>query len=330
MSLRTAILGATSQLARDLVLSFSLVEPSKAQANPNGHDLELYARRPDAVRDWLAGCGLAGRYQVFAMTELPARGRIDAILNFVGVGDPAKAAAMGSSIFEVTHAYDELVLAYLRRHPGTRYFFMSSGAAFGQSFEQPADEYTPARFALNRLQPQDWYGLSKLHAEARHRSMPELPIIDIRVYNYFSATQDLSARFLATDILRAIQQGKVLRTSPDNIMRDFLHPIDFHALVASLLAAPPSNDVVDAYTRAPIDKVTLLAEMRARFGLKYDFVSSSAAVNATGVKPHYYSVNRRAGHYGYIPAMTSLEGLVDGFSRVLQGASSGSNSSATS
>ena len=109
----------------------------------------------------------------------------------------------------------------------------------------------------------------------------------------------------------------MLFTSSDYVVRDFLHPQDFFSLVTCLLAAAPTNDAVDCYTRAPIDKLTLLTEMQARYGLKYRLVDVSAVVNATGLKRHYYSNNHRAGFYGYVPCMTSLEALVDGFDRIL-------------
>lgn len=102
----------------------------------------------------------------------------------------------------------------------------------------------------------------------------------------------------------------VLKTSPDYIVRDFLHPSDFYELVNVLLAAPPANTAVDCYTRAQIDKPTLLAAMREQFGLRYEIVAAVAGVNATGSKPHYYSLNKRAADFGYQPAFTSLEGIV--------------------
>ena len=193
--MRIAILGATSQIAKDLVLSFS------AQSN---HELALFARRPEAVKQWLTGVGLSGRYTVADFAVFGADRNFDAILNFVGVGNPAQAAAMGASIFDVTLQYDERALAYVRQHPDCRYLFLSSGAAYGSTFDEPADENTKAVVAINHLQPQDWYAVAKLHAECRHRSLKHLPIVDIRVFNYFSHTQDISARFLITDILRAI------------------------------------------------------------------------------------------------------------------------------
>jgi nucleoside-diphosphate-sugar epimerase len=299
--MRLAILGATSQIAKDLVQSFAV---------QSGHELVLYARRPDVVAQWLTRVGLAGRYAVADFTAFGLDEHCDAILNFVGVGDPAQTAAMGATIFDVTLKYDELALDYVRQHPACRYIFLSSGASYGGSFDAPVDENTKAVVAINHLQPQDWYAVAKLHAECRHRALAHLPIVDIRVFNYFSHTQDMNARFLITDILRAIRDKTVLKTSADFIMRDFLHPSDFYRLVNALLAAPAENAAVDCYSRAPIDKATLLAVMQNEFLLRYETTEGTASVNATGNKPHYYSINTRAADFGYRPELTSLEGLL--------------------
>lgn len=310
--MKIAILGATSQIAKDLVLSF---------AASSEHELALFARRPAAVRDWLADVGLADRYATFDFQDFTTDCPFDAILNFVGVGNPAQAAAMGATIFDVTLQYDELALSYLKQHPTCRYIFLSSGAAYGASFEAPVDAKSTASIAVNNLLPQDWYAVAKLHAECRHRSLSDLPIVDIRVFNYFSHTQDLSARFLITDILRAIRDGVVLRTSSDFMVRDFLHPSDFFQLVDSLLNAPPVNDVVDCYSCAPINKINLLTEMQETFGLRYE-TQEASGVNATGSKPHYYSLNKRAADFGYRPLLTSLEGVMKEAMTVLKQSSS--------
>lgn len=299
--MRIAIFGATSQIAKDLVQSFA--------ANSR-HNLVLFARRPEAVTQWLAFVGLGGRYAVANFAAFNTEQHFDAILNFVGVGNPVQAAAMGASIFDVTLQYDELALSYVRQHPACRYIFLSSGAAYGASFDAPVDANTKATVPINNLQPQDWYGVAKLHAECRHRSLPQLPIVDIRVFNYFSHTQDMDARFLITDILRAIRDKTVLKVSADYIVRDFIHPSDFCNLVNSVLASPAANAVVDSYSRAPIDKPTLLAAMQERFGLQYEIVKTGAGVNATGGKPQYYSLNTGAANFGYEPRMTSIEGIV--------------------
>jgi len=306
--MRIAILGATSQIAKDLVQSFA--------AN-SSHDLMLYARRPEVVTQWLTQTNLAQRYEVADFAAFTTNEHFDAILNFVGVGNPAQAAAMGASIFDVTLKYDELALGYVRQHPTCRYIFLSSGAAYGSSFETPADANTKAVVDINHLQAQDWYGVAKLHAECRHRSLAHLPIVDIRVFNYFSHTQDIEARFLITDILRAIRDKTVLQTSADYIVRDFIHPSDFYSLVNAILITQSTNTVVDAYSKAPVDKRTLLIAMQEKFGLRCETVQTGAGVNATGGKPYYYTTNTRATDLGYLPSMTSIEGVAHEMSAAL-------------
>lgn len=299
--MKIAILGATSQIARDLIVSFS--------AESDKH-LHLFARRPDEVVRWLASVDLDGRYQVDDFAAFRDH-LFDAVINFVGVGNPAQAVAMGNTIYDVTLRFDEMVLDYLKAHPECRYLFLSSGAAYGSSFNEPATRDTVATVAINHLAPHEWYGVAKLHAECRHRAHPELHIIDIRVFNYFSRTQDMEARFLMTDMVRAIRDKVVLKTSSDYIVRDFIHPSDFYRLVSVLLNAAPANAAVDCYSLAPIDKPTLLAAIQEKFGLQYEIIEASAGLNATGHKPHYYSLNTCAADFGYQPCLTSLEGIFE-------------------
>jgi len=272
-------------------------------------DQTIWERRPKALAEWLSRVGLAGRYEVADFAAFNTLEHFDGILNFVGVGDPAKASLMGAEIFDVTLKYDDLALNYVRKHPECRYIFLSSGAAYGGSFDAPVDENTKAVIAINNLQPQDWYAVAKLHAECRHRALAHLPIVDIRVFNYFSHTQDMSARFLITDILRAIRDKAVLKTLADNMVRDFLHPSDFFRLVNAILISPAVNVVVDCYSKAPIDKTILLAALQAHFGLQYEFIKIAPGVNATGGKKNYYSLNKQAENFGYIPELNSLMGI---------------------
>ena len=310
--MRIAILGATSQIAKDLILSF---------AEHNSHELMLYARRPGAVTQWLAHENLAQRYVAADFAAFTTNEHFDAILNFVGVGNPAQAVAMGASIFDITLEYDELSLSYIRQHPTCRYIFLSSGAAYGSSFETPADANTKAIVDINNLQPQEWYGVAKLHAECRHRALVHLPIVDIRVFNYFSHTQDMEARFLITDIVRAIRDKTVLKTSAESIVRDFIHPSDFYNLVNAILTAPVTNAVVDAYSKLPIDKKTMLSAIKEEFGLQYEVMQTDTDVNATGKKAYYFSLNTINKAFLYQPKITSVESILrefrSYFSRIL-------------
>ncbi|ELX11384.1 NAD-dependent epimerase/dehydratase family protein [Janthinobacterium sp. HH01] len=300
---RIAILGASSQIARDLILSL---------AREGLSELLLYVRDVAATQRWQQSHGLR-----FAVLDYADYGREphDAVLNFVGVGDPLRAAQMGGAIFGITQQYDDLALAQLKLHPQRRYIFLSSGAAYGPTFTQPAGPDTRASIALNAVTPQDYYSVAKLHAECKHRALPELAITDLRVFNYFSRTQDLNARFFITDILRAIRDGSVLQTSDGEMVRDYLHPQDFHQLVRRVLEAPPHNRAFDCYSAAPVEKQELLTMMQRRFGLRYEVAASAQApagiVNATGAKPFYYSLNRQAAELGYQPAYSSIDGIAE-------------------
>ncbi|MBK7004376.1 MAG: NAD(P)-dependent oxidoreductase [Burkholderiales bacterium] len=294
-----ALLGATSQIARDLIASFE---------RESEHHLALFARQPEAVsvpqrlRD-AAYCTVA------PLADFDPRQIFDAIINFVGVGTPRKTVAMGASILEVTQRFDDLALAALHHNPRCRYLFLSSGAAYGSQFDQPADDSTPARFPINHLGAQDWYGIAKFYAECRHRALPEMHIVDLRVFNYFSRQQDVGAGYLITDIVKALKNGETLRTAPTPMVRDYIGPQDFHQLVQCLLAAPHCNVAVDCYSRQPIAKQELLTLMEQHFGLRYT-VDDASVLNGTGAKPHYYSLSRRATQFGYEPLFSSADNVL--------------------
>jgi len=232
------------------------------------------------------------------------------IINFVGIGDPVKAQNMGSDIFKITQQYDEMVLEYLKHNKETKYIFLSSGAVYGGDYENPVNKNTLATVDINNLKSTDWYAIAKLYAEARHRSLLDFSIVDVRVFNYFSHTQDMNARFLITDLIRALKGEEVFRTSSENIVRDFFTPPDFYALIQAVIDFKLTNLVLDCYTKLPVKKFDLLSEVESRFGLKYSIESSINTINATGSKMNYYSVNRAAEKVGYKPKNTSLEGII--------------------
>ena len=298
--MKIAILGATSQIAQDLILSFS---------NHKDYDLFLFSRNLGLLNDWVGRQSLDGSYHVQDYSYFNKNQRYDVIINFVGIGDPVKAQKMGSDIFKVTEQYDDMALEYLKQHKKTKYIFLSSGAVYGSNYQEPVNKDTVAIIDINNLKSTDWYAISKLYAEAKHRSMPELSIVDVRVFNYFSHTQDMNARFLITDIVRAIKNKKVFKTSADNIIRDFITPPDFYSLLQAIINFKPINRAVDCYTRSPISKFDLLDELRDKLGLEYEIDNNVDTINATGAKLNYYSINRVAENIGYKPTDTSKDGV---------------------
>ena len=300
--MRIAVLGATSQIARDLVQLFSAT---------GDHDWVLYARRPEVVIQWLADTGLAQRHEVAAFSAFTPHQPFDAILNCVGVGNPAQAVAIGASIFDVTTQCDDLALRYVQKHPTARYIFLSSGAVFGGSFAEPVTADWKAIFPINQMGAQDWYGVAKMWVECRHRALSALPIVDVRIFNYFSSSADIANRFLVTDILRALVAKDTFHTSPEDITRDYLGPGDLHQLMHNILQNGPVNVAVDCYSKMPVGKLEMLAAMQEKFGLSYALSPVNHGINATGNKKNYYSKNHVAHKiFGYIPKLSALENVL--------------------
>lgn len=299
--MKIAIFGATSEIAKDLILSF---------LTHSDHELVLFSRRPKEVMQWLTSASQSSQFTSLAFESLKEITDLDAILNFVGAGDPAKISDIGANIFEVTLRFDDLAVEYIKLHPLCRYIFMSSGAAYGSEFHEPVGESSFIRHPINNVRSQDWYGISKMHSEYRHRALSNLNIVDVRIFNYFSRTQNINTRYLISDAIRAIKSDEILRTSHENIIRDYLAPQDFYQLIEKILRAPPENIAIDCYSKAPIDKNTLLIELHKIFGLKYEFLSAEASINSRSRKPSYYSCNKSASRFGYAPQYTSLEAIV--------------------
>lgn len=292
---------ATSQIASDFVLKC---------AQRGWDNLHLFARRPQQVLDWLESNGFKKRYPV---DDIPSLGKFNfqSIVNFIGVGDPQKAAYLGGEILDVTLLYDQLVLDYLVSHPECKYLFLSSGAAYCSTFEKPANKHTISELSINNLKKEDWYGIAKLHAECRHRSYNQHSIVDVRVFNYFSRWQDINSRFLMTDIVRHIIGNERLVTSANYIVRDYIAPDDFHSLVELILKGKNTNTAVDCYSKGAVDKPAILEKFRNNFGLEYINSDAGSEINATGPKKFYYSTNMLAEDFGYAPTKTSIESLVE-------------------
>lgn len=79
------------------------------------------------------------------------------------------------------------------------------------------------------------------------------------------------------------------------------------------------NCAIDCYSLAPVEKLTLLSTLQDRFGLRYQILERELGVNATGKKPFYYSLNKKAAQLGYEPQYSSVDGICMEMNLYLQG-----------
>jgi nucleoside-diphosphate-sugar epimerase len=309
--MKLAILGATSQIAKDLISLFSL-EPEIS--------LSLFARNQSGLNDWLLRKSCTSRLNAesYADFEAAPRGSFDMVLNFVGSGNPALTASLGKEIWDITQQFDAMALSYIDKDPACRYIFISSGAIFGGDFSKPVTADTGACVLPNSIHPDAWYGLAKLNAEISHRRYHSQAIVDVRVFNYFSHTSDIHARFLITDALRSIQTKTTFRTTKSNIWRDYVGPLEIAQIVKKVINSPPQNVAIDCFSKSPIDKISVLKCLQDELCLRYEFVDGSTGLSATGNKTHYYSKSRLASQiFGYLPESTALEIVIEESQKLL-------------
>lgn len=300
--LRIAILGSTSHIAKGLINNFLQCRECS---------LHLYARSYKKIGAFLAVLGRTGDtaciihegYEGFLNSSY------DVVINCIGVGTTKRLNGDFSLYFTVTEEYDNLVLRYLSSHPNALYISFSSGAVYGRGHATPVGEDTLNHVKVNNLAPEDYYGIVRLNAEAKHRALQHLNIVDLRVFSYFSRYIDLTDGYFITDVMEAILESKVLLTDSTNIVRDYLHPEDLFTMLMSCIQAGKINRAVDVNSSRPVSKKEILDYFTAEYGLKYEERVFTENASATGAKSNYYSTCNLASQMGYIPQFSSIDTL---------------------
>lgn len=299
MNKRIAILGATSHIAKGLIDNFCRDKVNK---------LHLFARSAGKVKDFLMSINCGAVCKVGPLAEF-GKDHYDVIINCVGIGNPALLEDTGASIFELTETYDNLILSYLKNNKASIYINFSSGAVYGREFPCAVNKASKNYISVNILDESCHYSIAKLNSEAKHRSYPELKIIDLRIFAYFSRFIDLRSKYLITDIINSIKKGEVFKTGKNNIVRDYIGPEDLFSLVCCCIEKG-SNKAYDVYSRKPVRKFDILRSFHAKFGLNYEIAKMPALSSVTGTKEIYYSKYRLAKELGFKPKYDSLKLLI--------------------
>jgi nucleoside-diphosphate-sugar epimerase len=298
MRRKIAILGATSHVAKGLIYNF--LKDNKE------YTLFLFARSPERVREFLKSNSLKGNLFVSHFGSFGKK-QYDAVINCVGMGTPTKLRDGIRSIFFITEEYDSLMMRYLKEFPRSYGINFSSGAVYGSNFNDAVNENSTCALSINNIRPQDYYTIAKINAEAKHRSYPNLAIVDIRLFSYFSRFIDLDAGYFLTDALKSIKEGKEFITTESDFTRDYLHHLDLFSLVTAILNNKPFNAPLDAYSREPVTKRAVLDYFVKKYGLRYKVDYAIDTTSPTGAKDIYYSDVKKAASLGYIPQFTSLQ-----------------------
>ena len=298
---KIAILGATGHIAKSLIEMLSCTD---------GYELILFYRSSDRMNSFLEMIHSNNTISIKKYSEFNQAG-YEVIINCVGIGDPAKLKNAGVMIFRLTEKFDNMILDYLEKHPEALYINFSSGAVYGTKFNIPVNESTYNELDINHIVPGNFYSIAKLNAEAKHRAMADLNIIDLRVFGYFSKFIDVNAHYFMSELISCVKDGKNLITEKGDMARDYIHPSDLVSLIEKCMAVKSINDAFDVYSLKPVTKFEILEYFAKQYGLKYSIKDDMQISAATGTKDYYYSSYKKAEELGYFPQYTSMDSIIE-------------------
>jgi nucleoside-diphosphate-sugar epimerase len=254
--LTIAVLGSTSQIAKCLIDRFLLAEKSR---------LHLFTRSPEKLRLFLRdlGRGPSNNCEIHEGYSIFGDFHYDVLINCIGIGTLKKHRGDYSAYFTVTEEFDNLVIEYLLRKYGDAiYLSISSGAVYGRNHSGPVEEFSVNPVRVNQLEREDYYGIARLNAEAKHRSFQRLSIIDLRVFSFFSRYIDLNDGYFINEVINCLRKKDIFYTDSLNIVRDYIHPEDLYGMVLKCMAAKNINSAFDAHSKKPITKKEMLEYFR--------------------------------------------------------------------
>lgn len=230
--------------------------------------------------------------------------KADVIINCIGAGTPNKLNGNYSLWFSVLEPFDNLCLQYLTSvKKDALYITFSSGAIYGR--EQGQLIINP-----NAMTPPDYYTITRLYSEAKHRSMHDCNIADIRIFSYFSHFADYESGYFLTDVMKALKSGRPLQTTCSDMTRDYIIPHDLSQLINCIIKQKHINKAIDAYSKAPVKKSKIIEIIQKHFNMQIQYVDSQTSTSPNKTNDIYIPKNKEAAFLGYSPQFTSAEGII--------------------
>ena len=271
MSLSIAILGGTSHIARALT-------PCLLEA---GGEVTLFARSPEKLQS--SPCRVIKGFDTFLS------GSYDLVINCIGAGTPAELASDFNKWFTVLEEFDNLALAYLQKvNPQGLYVMFSSGAVYGRKSGLPSEENSAWSLCPNSISVSDYYAVSKIYSEAKHRSLPHLRIADLRIFSFFSRHIDLNSGYFMTELVKSLLSGQCFQTPQQELIRDYPDPTDLAHLILRCCQEQHFNKAVDVASKAAVSKKEILDLFTSEFRLQYEFTSSTSGTNSPNGNANIY------------------------------------------
>ncbi len=296
---KIAIFGSTGHIAKNLVFYFN---------KQKFGDLVLFSRNKKKLEKIIKSNFknlnfVSENYSKFN------KHHYDVIINCIGEGDPANLITSKHTIIKTTEYFDNKIIKYLKNNPDTKYINFSSGSIYGHNFKLPVTDLTLAIYDANKLNIGNFYTVSKLYSEIKHRNLNDLNIIDLRVFSFFSRFMDLKTKFLMSEIANSIKFNKKFITDKNNITRDYIHPHDLFQIIKACIKKKKINIAFDVSSKRSINKFDLLKSLSKKHGLRYE-IRKKKQISPTGIKMNYYSKSKKIKALGITPEYTSLQTIL--------------------
>ena len=218
---KISILGATGHIGKNLSYYFG---------KDKNFELFLFARDEKKLEKILTQYESKNNFSIRKYDEFNDS-RYDAVINCVGLSNPADIAVAEEESLETTETFDVLTLEYLKNFPKTKLINFSSGAVYGGQFSSPIKNTSLIDENFNCMNIKSKYILSAIRSEIKHRTLKNLNIIDLRLFSFFSRFINLDTKFLICEMVSSIMQNKKFLTDETDIYRDYIHPKDLFLYV---------------------------------------------------------------------------------------------------
>ena len=293
-----AILGATSHIAKSIIINFI----------KDNYNLVLFGRDKNRIENFCLNNIKKYEADIKSYDEF-VNFEYDVVINCVGISIPEKQKKAAFELFKLSEDFDNLIMSYLNKNKNTLYINISSGAVYNSDYSSPIESDSISKYDVNINNPSEYYGICKFYSEKKHRSLSEYNIIDLRVFSYFSRFIDLNSGFFMSELMKSLLKTEIFKTNNNNIIRDYIHPLDLYNLVLLCIDAEKINKAFDVYSCSPVEKFEILDKFSSEFDLKYAIENISYDV-PTGNKNIYYSKNDKLKDIGYYPVYSSIEALI--------------------
>jgi nucleoside-diphosphate-sugar epimerase len=232
----------------------------------------------------------------------------DVIINCIGEANPA--SNYSAKYFDDVNYYDDKIIYYIQKYPKTLYLNFSSGIVYGKDFTNPVTDKRNTLLDLDEFHSDDFYAFSKIYSELKHRTYPDLNIIDLRIFSFFSRHIDLKYKFLITELINSIKNNTIFYTDDNDIVRDYIHPFDLYSIVTNCIDKKDSNVAIDVKSKKPISKFQLLDYLKKQYNLKFEIKNKNFL--STELKTNYFSKSKKLHKLlNFTPKFSSLDSFKD-------------------